>query len=185
MDKNKLKLFLKGKEETKKLNKEFQKASKSKQRVMIAEDVILQLKLNKFSGKSGTYLTTNKNVLQDNESLQDILLVPDVKCEVCAIGGAFASCIRIKNEFILDGNFTISSYLQEGQSMGDNPMRNVLEEYFSDNQLELIEDVFENRYNGENNSDKISNFYNKYPDDTDRLKAIMKNIVKNKGTFKL
>lgn len=163
-----------------KRNKAFNKLSKPEKRVAIAKDVIIALKAKKYIAKSGDYLNLNSKSGKDLFGVninQELLCSDDVTCTVCAIGAMFTSKVAISNNF-------------DDYRPSDNEMRSHLSKYFSMPQLHLIESAFEGWEKGSTSiSGNIPNdnhmiFEEKYPNDNDRMIAIMENIVENKGTFK-
>lgn len=136
-------------------------------------------------------------------------------CECCALGSMMLSCTMFNNkenlsDYTLDFE-TLSDTVWESKraASGHKKPKNGFADFFSEKQLALIEFVFEIRFssfNGEyENSGVIANslrlrndygitidvhkkaitFAKKYSDQEERLKAIMRNIIRNKGIFKL
>lgn len=163
--------------------KKWSEMTPSEKRVTLAKDVISQLKKEKLNACSGTYLMIdNLDNVEVNEQLNKVLKKQGT-CEVCAKGALFISHIMRNN------HFTIADY--HSFSKTDNEkIKERLGSLFSLPQLELIEKAFE----GENVDNDLKDgtlidladeFHDNYKDDTERLIAIMQNIIKNKGTFKL
>lgn len=128
-------------------------------------------------------------------------------CTVCAIGSMVVSKCRINGDaevLYLDG---VGSNAECGDS---TPLYETLEKYFPHLQLSLIETAFETndmmwddvqddfydnyKQKNEDDADEAENAYfelvesaikfgRKYKKDSDRLVAIMQNIVKNEGVF--
>lgn len=188
-------------ERTKKGNEVFDKLNKSEKRVAIAKDVIKSLNSNKFSASSGTYFNLRfkeqQNFLDsekesDNLELQTILKSEVVTCDVCAIGGIFASKVNLGNKCKVNVK---KEYFEEGEDIdtpNDQEMVENLKTIFGEKELRAIEYAFEGQDIDETFSkdeefpnEKYEDFYDEYDDDTERMIAIMKNIIKNKGTFKL
>lgn len=110
----------------------------------------------------------------------------DKTCEVCAKGALFLSTVALHNEF----NFGhIDGYY--GVSTGEGTMVERMETFFTEEQLDLIEDAFETPYGFIPDPEsypptryKAALFGASYEKDIDRLRAILRNMIANKGTFK-
>ena len=183
-------------------NLAFKKASAAEKRVLIAQDVLTQLKASRYVAESGVFVeyTFNRKLdrdLSDNESVQQLFAHKEIdKCNVCALGGMFMSCTNLNN------NTTLGQLDCEGSNLGDviedeERISNGLDKFFTTNQLVLIEIYFErgegyfiegcnavnSRFYKSIDFDHVNAFYDKYEDDAKRLGAIMQNIIDNKGTF--
>jgi hypothetical protein len=178
-------------------NKAFWKLSPSKQRIAIAKDVLLSLKLKKLEALSGVYLgfVMKKQIKKADtpHKLDSLFRKKEVACQVCGIGACFFGLVNLGNsaptaDFILGG-------VKRETRLSDGNMRELLRKVFPSAQLTLIECAFEesngfNDYGSDGyyakpiNKEKAKNFGNKFDNDEDRLKAIMGNIIKHKGTFK-
>jgi hypothetical protein len=175
----KLKLF----KITEKGNKAFNKLSKDKKRIAIAEDVLLQLKLKKYNVESGIYcdlhnINTDK-IAESSSNLQLLIKEKGNNCNVCAMGALFMSKVNKGDKC------TIKQY----ENIESDKIVNNLKGIFSEKELRSIEFAFEGDdiisiFNDNVVEEKHINFYNKYGDTTSRLKAIMNNIIKNKSYFK-
>ena len=167
-------------------------------RVAIAKDALLQL-------KAGIYTPETRNgyvpILDDVDfegiansceilvgkpaekvglkSYLDKLVNKKKPCEVCAKGALFLSSIRKFNNFSIqdaaDHNGSISYWASK-----------IAEFIFGVNNAKLIEAYFECYLPvcSEQEMVKIDKFGAKYPNSVERLEVILKNIIKNKGTFK-
>lgn len=183
----------------KKLKIPFSKLSRSEKRVAIAKDVIEQLKIGVIGARKGVYLNLEipysspiSNLLQiGNKQLNKSMINGDVKCEVCA-KGALLACHILKTNHITVSQAAKMDY--EGDP--DIYIRNRLAKIFSQNQLDLIEAAFETWVVADENrylqspygaptgiAKKAVEFGKNYENTTERLIAIMKNIIKNKGVF--
>ena len=173
---------------TKNLNAEFKKATKAQKRVMIAQDVLAQLKTKRYFAESGCWVQPNikaaceKN-LKDEDSVQELFAKKKIKsCNVCALGGLFMSCINLNN------NTTVQDLKDEtyiGDLVADDDkLSNGLNRIFTQKQLILIETYFEGSegyFKGDD--EETVTFFENYDDD-ERLEMIMQNIIDNNGTFK-
>lgn len=132
-----------------------------------------------------------EGVLKEGMQLQDVIpniLGKSVECEVCARGAAFLAYVKRFNNvkigkfFDSDGEFSGNDQLVIDQTR----------KLFGKKQVQLIETAFELR-NAESDfedyltveeNELAQDFGNQHPREKERLVAIMKNIVKNKGVFK-
>jgi len=157
--------------------KPFSKLTKCEQRVEIAKDVIKQLKLKTLVPLSGTYVTptvitqTDEDELQGQE-LDKLISEKKVTCQVCAKGALFISHVMK----------TDNCTLQESKCVGNGRISFRLN-MFSQAQLDKIEQAFEG-WGVENPKSKMSKFIRRWGTEEERLLPIMKNIIKNGGTFK-
>ena len=182
-------------------NRKFKAAVAAERRVLIAKDVIAQVKAGRFKVASGNWvapLTRSGSDLsvdrfEGDESVQKLFLEGDIpKCECCALGAMFMSCTLYNNKTtaieLEDVRFSFSDYVEEGS------FTNGLSKFFSKDQLKLIESAFEGNVGHfeldvgilegvELDGDKTSKWMDRLPNDKKRLVAIMENIIKNKGKF--
>ena len=178
-----------------KTNSNFRKATKAQKRVLIAQDVLAQIKVKRYVPESGVCVRAHFSVNAENvfhESVQKLFAEKVITtCNVCALGGMFMSCTNLNNNTTVEQ--LESENLTESVDYGIK-LSNGLNQIFSKKQLILVETYFENGngWFGENghtgstageDQDHVEAFYDKYPDDDDRLKDIMKNIIANDGTF--
>ena len=142
--------------------------TKAEQRIEIAKDVLKWIKTGKIKVLArNCYFNPITNLSYSGEQLKDAL--PQISnCEVCALGGLFYAHIMRYNDFEID-RWGINYIDGRREMVGELKM-------FSERVLQNIEASFEatNEY-----KDK-----HKLSDDTETLKHIMNNIIKNKGTFK-
>jgi len=174
-------------------NKEFKKSTKPQQRVLVAQDVLAQIKAKRYVAEPGEwaypfYSEAMRALPASNESAQKLFANQSIKtCHVCALGGLFMSCTNLNN----NTTFTeLEDALCLGHSLdGGEKLSNGLNRIFTKKQLILIESYFENEegfFRSEiatKMTDHINLFNNKYPNPQTRLKEIMNNIVENNGTF--
>lgn len=184
----------------KKTNAEFKKATKAQKRVLIAQDVLAQIKAKRYVAESGIWVQPNwsckinASQIQVTDSVQKLFAEKAIDtCNVCALGGMFMSCTNLNNNTTVEQLEDDQAGLGEAIERGEK-LSNGLNQIFSKKQLEFIEIYFENgggwfgdygftgRSIGEDQN-HVEAFYEKYPNHDDRLKEIMKNIVANNGTF--
>ena len=177
---------------TKNLNAEFKKATKAQKRVMIAQDVLAQLKAKRYVAESGCWVQANYNPtatwadIKYTDSVQELFVEKKIEsCNVCALGGLFMSCTNLNNNTLLEELDDVSEDL--GNLIDEEEkLSNKLNKIFTTSQLKLIETYFEANggyFRDYDEDNRIEAFYNKYPSDKKRLQLIMENIVENEGTF--
>lgn len=149
----------------------FELATKAEKRVIIAKDVILQIKAKKFKATSNVYIRPSKKFSEFGkftDSLKDVLpafFESGATCSCCAKGALFISTVSKRNECTID----------ETKNLGSYEIVQNLSDIFTESQLDKIEQYFEG-WVGEYDID--------YPDTDNRLIVICNNIIKNNGTFK-
>lgn len=156
----------------------FEKANPAQRRVMIAEDALQQLKIGKFVATPGTYVNAcdlaDEAGITDDVQLNTLLHNPTLKssCDVCARGALLLSAVRYRNDCTIDdcGTTSEDSHVREfgTEQYG---IEEAFEEYDSENT------------NGEGWADKFLSKKER-GNATTRLELILKNIIRNKGTFK-
>ena len=190
---------------TAKKNETFSKLNKQGKSLLLAKDVIAQIKEGKYRAKKGTWCTfaTNKCGLSDKQFNSFDVQQSIAFCEVCGLGSLFCSLVKITN------NVTFGE-------LAYKPVFALLKERLIDvlsmKELSAIELSFEvnfgstfitsNSYRSLGRKTHLTagnkkfdlNFFKylqealvfgrKYIKPEERLLAIMRNIVKNKGQFK-
>ena len=192
---------------------EFNALDSRKQRILVAKDVIAQLKAKKFKATKGTYVAIKDQALSDavEESSTEQLherFKTIKQCAVCARGAMFMSTVRLGNQFQLnqmdtEWNGPIATveagevderlksvfasdqqYLIEAAFEGRDINSQLYEVMtYDDNGSSLKANIFEDMYNLILAKAKI--FYKRYKKSDNRMIAIMKNVIKNKGKFVL
>lgn len=165
-------------------NKAFDALSPSEKRVAIARDVLAQLASKRFTAKFGVWFgkKNNSNLFSDRAIEKD-LEVKDViseikQCDGCAIGGMFMCAVDRADKL------KISELTYHNNEISEKDSFDYLRRFFSADQLNLIESVFE-RNEGAKFSDGAENFAPGLDSASERMRLIMENIIVNKGTFKL
>lgn len=164
-------------------NTKFKKLGKAEKRVALAKDAIRQIKANILFPKGGNYTRIIRSGLWSEEfmqsSFQDRLVNKEIECECCAKGALICSFVGFENE---------ASVIDIG-SINEEQIRDKLKGVFSPRQLHMIEFAFEGReimyfvYSSEIGR-RLGSYFDHYDDPSERLIAILENIIKNKGTFK-
>lgn len=137
--------------------------------VLIARDVLEQLRLGKIISISGVYFKVYPPNFQGVDLLHEIL--ENSPCMVCALGALYYSRVQIANGLICEGALNDNGTLI-------NNWRVELEEYFGKGQVRSIERYFEGWY-----ETLAENFVYANPDPEIRMAKIMQNIIDNDGTF--
>jgi hypothetical protein len=190
-------------QEIKKRNKLFKAADAAGKRVLIAKDVIAQIKAKRFIASEGNWVIPElaekfstlsfHNKINDpgfsDESAQKLFLSKKIEsCSCCALGGMLMSCTLFNN------HQTATQLADESNWLGDmveskESFSNGLDRVFTHAQLRMIEVAFEGNmgyFTVDNTEDWTVNaesYYRVFADADTRLVKIMENIIKNKGTF--
>jgi len=154
-------------------NARFAAASPAERRVMVAKDVIAQIKAKRFFATEGTYVDAVDAIpdgTRMDAPLRNILKkVPE--CHVCAKGAAFLSLVRLANTVkvgdVLD---YYGEKVENGPENLDKVAWNFLEQFFPIDLLDEMERAFEDMYHGY-----------EIDDADERLTAIMQNVIDNDG----
>ena len=155
---------------------------KAKKRVLIAKDVIKLLDLKKIKSVRGLYLNLNGEDTKDSNAPVEKVLKKKKSCQVCALGSLFYAHVNRFNKVKVKNlrNEYYDARWNHPNNQFEATQFNIckpLHSYFSQEQLLLIEDYFE-----ENNI--YSSTVNDYiPAKKMSIRAIMENIIKNNGTF--
>ena len=172
-----------------------------KMAVKIAKDAIAQIKAERYSATCGEYLGMSLPIIKSDEDPNEIdlqtVLTDDnnATCHVCALGSLLASRARLNNSVILPFDNTI--YSDEVEVFADKDhCLDGLRPYFTKRNLSLIESAFELTnlesvdYESEAEAEKYSIelyaatlFGERYYDEGDRLIAILRNVIRNGGSF--
>lgn len=170
----------------------FKKASPTQKRVLIAKDVIAQIKAKKIKPEQGSFVMVEKvqGFMSSTEAedrtgswnfalhklsategsdadVRHLYLENKIQqCSCCALGGMFMSCTLYNNNTTVDNLYdsgdAIGNMLYEESEPGSLP--NGLDKFFSVAQLRLIEQTFEGN-NGVVNSgmdDNTGEIFDKY-----------------------
>jgi len=176
------------------INEEFINLSPAEKRIFIAKDVITHLKSRKLYASTLGYFKNSRLFSEvfdggQNVDLQAFLNDNQENCSVCAKGALFVADVIICDNFIVTNeNYNSSKAIEEKL------------EYFSKEQLDLIEIAFEGcKPFGSNNmfvtydiNNNITKSYSniirwrqnlKNPYSHAIMIAIMENIIENNGDF--
>ncbi len=168
----------------------FKKASPASKRVMIAKDVLSDIATRKLVARSGSWVNMAIFGPSDKE-LQEILITKN-ECQVCALGAVFVCAAKRADDITVGEAYG----LNHGATVGWAVLDNYLSRFFERDQLILIEQAFEGgggyfgeygygrrQGNGVKGRDRATEFCGVNSSYEDRIVAIMRNIIKNKGEF--
>ncbi len=118
------------------IDDKFEALSPIEKRVLIAQDVIRNIEVNRFRSSPGCYTFFDHDLFDDNDKeLRDV--VKDKECEVCAMGGLFICVIDRKDK------------MNTGEYLGTNRVNKLIVDYLADifdkRQLALVEIAFEGK----------------------------------------
>jgi hypothetical protein len=184
--------------------KSFKSMSAPERRVAIAKDVIAGLRAKRLVAQSGVYFSPlinadkakkfdlatdnwgNKQNFQEELDMQQIFKFSMKSCECCAKGALFIAAVE-KFDSVKDTN-SVNAEDAADRWNGDWVCSPLIEKgFFSRSQLDLIENFFEGfdmYFKGTPIEKANQAFHDIYPKAEDRMIQIMKNIIKNEGTFK-
>lgn len=175
-------------------NKAFNKFGKLKQRVEIAKDVLEQLDAKYLIAKPGNYVDY-RLTLNSHDDEQEIKEALDKRksCTACGIGSLFVCTVKKFNK-IKFGDLSYGT----GSSISQDDIHSYMGKYFTSFELYKIEAAFERtgslhefmwntpKYRA---LEKAANYFNNFNGEklkpNERLKAIMNNIIKNNGVFRV
>jgi hypothetical protein len=161
--------------------------TKAEKRILIIKDVLELIKLGVAKIKTGVYCEIKKGLDKLEEGGQFNTYLKKTVCRVCAKGALFLGHVDKFNncEVVKDGSYNYAYNIEA-------TIRKKLLDNFSHIQLDMIETAFEKKVmydytcliRGRKLEEKCIDFGCKYRYPKDRLKAILKNMLKNNGLFK-
>lgn len=160
----------------------FWKLPKPERKVLIAKDILKLIARDKIIPQRTGYIDFSLDLNERGKSVRGNLKKMN-NCTVCALGACMVAVADLGNKLSFNdlGNF---------YHYGIGPGRNLLEKCFTRREMGLIEACFENGRSpftdDELNSEDYNTcqeFYSVYDTPKDILKAIAKNIIRNKGRF--
>lgn len=165
----------------KKKNELFKKLTPAQRRVEVAKDALKQVQSGIWKAQRMSYV-----VFDTDQNLTQTCSFENTECQVCARGALFLGAVNKFNNYDPEQEI---NYPDEVQEMNNHHFGDVEDRLWSKSQIQMIECVFESGDVG--TCPKISDYKcvdiwsEKYPNLQDRLVAILKNIIRNKGTFKI
>lgn len=155
----------------------FRNANPRERRLMIAKDVLAQVEAGRIIAKQGTLIKTGfLDSKQPHRELKEIFWEREDPCECCALGSIFLVTVERKD------NICFASHAIYGPQV---MMEQVIRDEFPLDQILLIEQAFERGKGFYSESVNAIAWGMKYADPTERLIAIMENIIRNNGNFLL
>lgn len=180
-------------------NAAFKKMSKAQQRVVGAQDVLRWLANGRLKAQRGKWLLLSRRNIATSEGfwtqglrdgdMRDALL-KETTCQGCALGSLLACMVARVDKLPIKDAFYASSLGHSKVMVSRDPVFSYLQKFFSIDQLRLMEVAFE-RGGGDvycdNSAQRLAAriFGKRYHSSAARLRAIMRNVVRNKGTFVL
>lgn len=153
--------------------KKWEEMSRPERRVQVAKDVIKQLNLKRIQAETGMYcgIYSISPEADKQKELSKLLKKESKPCVVCGIGALFVAKVYRENK--LDATaYKLPNYKSTTDiCVGRPKIVSYVRDAFNARQLDQIEEWFEG------NSEVQRN----YPNDEDRLRAIMEHIIKNEG----
>jgi hypothetical protein len=171
-------------------NNQFNKLTAAERRIKIAQDVIKQVKQQRYIASTGNYFRMDLPEEAFGKELQPYLK-DKLKCKVCALGACFASKVRLSDNFQIPA---IESYADSQIALTtiNSDVHDELRKLFSANQRTLIESAFEQVHMIHEDATVSSTMYivqaaidfgKRYGLPSLRLIKIMQNIIDNYGFF--
>lgn len=185
-------------------NAAFWALDKRNRRIAIAKDVIKQISDGKIKATQATYFLVRKTP-NKNGRLDTFLKDLNSPCTCCGIGACFYSLVMLGDKVRIENTLAededgITDYRS---SIDDSILRKYLKDHFSPEQITLIESAFEGAFMYDpqlRRTKEINDQIDSAMDFRDRLtnnwfeadltknefvlQGIMKNIIKNRGTFR-
>src|SRR5687767_4934603 len=127
---------------TQKKNKRFDRMTPAQKRVAIAKDVLKHIRSKWLKPTHGEYFNVPgvRSFYPDGQDVRAIIKSFS-SCRVCAIGACFSAAVNRFDELRLGLTCGDSNIIQS--ISGPDGMKNYLGQWFIDEQLYLIEEVFE------------------------------------------
>jgi hypothetical protein len=162
-------------------NKRFESATATQKIVMVSQDVLDMLELERIKARHMIYVKIPLCVsniqpnLSGNVQISDVLKLPELPvCSVCAIGAGMVAATLRKNDVVAPKSYASADFnyrnSPESNFEGEG-MSLRAQEVFGKRLLRSMEQAFED---GEYN-------YHRTERGDSRMKAIYKNLIKNKG----
>jgi hypothetical protein len=163
----------------------FQAASPAEKRVLIAKDVLAQMATKRIRPIYGKWLD-GMNVLDKygnvdfSKQLDQSIKDSSTGCSACAAGAIFA-CAVLRKDAITVGE---AGYDDDGGGVYDGGnIWSYLRGIFPAEMLDRIETAFEMDGGAQHAGEKYASFKPGIKSPNGRMKAIMQNIIKNRGEF--
>lgn len=189
------------KREIDKRNKLFAAAGPEAKRVLIAKDVIAQIKAGRYKATTQAWVrptieniddyygigTNLVNAFGYDAPVRELFLSNKIQsCDCCALGAMFMSCTLYNNNQTAENFDNEVDWGFDERVEGFMGFSNGLHKFFSRAQLKLIEAAYEGgngAFEAQRSKRKVYAWIDKLSDNKKRLVAIMENIIENNGTF--
>lgn len=176
--------------------KKFESMSKQERAMAVAKDALRQLRWMRV-GNTG-YLTGRLETMPNaKDDARDHLRDIRAKCSVCALGACLVAKISVFDRISMR-SLVINKWRPSYIGLSSSQVSSLLKDVFTREQQCLIETAFEGvlfmarpTYQCDSRSylrfekdyDNARTYRTYWPKPNDRLRAILTNIVRNKGTF--
>lgn len=172
----------------KKWNETFKKASKPEKKILIAKDVLANIKSKKYNSEKGNYITHMNGDYNGYDDVQKNLDKLE-SCNCCALGACLISSTKYQNKLTFNDLYCARS--------NNNNVWGQLKTIFTPKEMAIMEYCFEGNegskvaedsfyyYLDEKTTQKCDSFFYQYNSSNERLTAICNNIIKNKGFIKI
>lgn len=187
--------------------------TKPQKAIAICEDVLLQIKNEKYAMTQGVYVELNidrnitQRTVQDifrNNALDETLQAKSISCSVCAMGSCLLSAVRLGNEVTVDDVVEFDYDYVKKDEYGDyvvepgsslefthgNDVWKKLEEAFTEREYRAMEFMFEGGAMGGSFLYEDVDFFNstftsnfQELDSTEKMVKMCKQIIKDGGYF--
>lgn len=155
------------------MNKIQFKRTRAEERVLIFRDIIAQLRARRFVARAGTYLTAPVHVPAKNEPMDARDLLPEMGlCRVCQRGAVVMAMIARHDQLIVPSYMEVE---EEVRWVINRLNHEYVAQLFTGTQMLLMECAFEQH----------DRWLVAFGSHTDRMDAICRNGIANKGTFKI
>lgn len=176
----------------------FEALSKEEKKVLVAKDVLAQIKAGKYIANKGEYVKIYNTPIELSKDIKKNFNKIE-KCYVCGIGACLMSITRFANKLTFeDVGIRFNDYCcNEDVGISQNKIKSLLTSVFTEEEIATIESLFEggNTAYAEHNlglnrrtREAIKYNYEYTLGDLqpkERLIYIMKNIIANKGKLEI
>lgn len=165
------------------MNKIKFKRTKAEERVLIFRDIIAQLRAEAIIAEKSVYIESVKCVFESPVAKDARDLLPQLGvCRVCQRGAVVLSMVRRHDTFKIEAGELVDEVLNEAASY---PNDEYTRQLFTTSALLEMEAAFEGWPYIESRTVPGGTWVAAYPSLSDRMDAICRNGIANKGTFKI
>lgn len=176
--------------------KEFNKLPKNEKAVLVAKDILKQIKKGKYLAEIGGYISAyfTDDKIKINDQIQKQFKEID-HCKVCQIGASLMSYIRLGNELTFK-DLEIHDKRISIEELNNKKVKKALLSIFTKRTIAMMEVCFEQVYDKEctnaardlfnyklaaEDIDECINYTKNINTGKDKMIKICKNIIKNNG----